>query len=136
MIYAADLDISARPIVVTLEILCGLNVRSVSPSAGLLGLPGYTRGFLKCAIRIVTSIVIVLIAILIPSFDIIMALCGSALVFGICIIFPLAFHLRLFGKEISQRERIMNWLLIVVCSIMALVGTVFVFLPKDLIGAN
>ena len=120
----------------TLEILCGLNVRSVSPSAGFLGLPGYTRGFLKCAIRIVTSIVFVLIAILIPSFDTIMALCGSALVFGICIIFPLSFHLRQFGKEISQRERILNWLLIVVCSIMALVGTVFVFLPKDLIGAN
>lgn len=121
---------------VTLEILCGLNVRTVSPSTGLVGLPGYTRGLLKFAIRIATSVVIVLIAILVPSFDTIMALCGSALVFGICIIFPLSFHLKLFGREISQMERILNWFLIVVCSIMALIGTVFVFLPKNLTGAN
>lgn len=134
--YIANYNNSARPIVLTLEILCGLNARTVSPSTGLVGLPGYTRGLLKCAIRIATCVVIVIIAILVPSFDTIMAFCGSALVFGICIIFPLSFHLKLFGSEISPMERLLNWFLIVVCSAMALIGTVFVLLPKNLTGAN
>ena len=52
--------------------------------------------------------------------------------FSICIILPLAFHLKIFGKDIGAAERVLNWFLIIVCSIMALVGTVWVFLPKEL----
>ena len=101
-----------------------------------MGLPGYARGLLKCAIRIFVSVVIILIAIFIPSFGTIMAFLGSALTFSICIILPLSFYLRIFGEEISGGEKILDWILIVVSSIMALVGTVWVFLPKDLIGAH
>ena len=86
-------------------------------------------------IRIGTLIVIIIIAILFPSFDRIMALMGSALCFTICIILPLAFHLKIFGKKISMKERMLNWILIVICSVMAIVGTVWAFLPKDKIGA-
>lgn len=64
-----------------------------------------------------------------------MALMGSALCFTICIILPLAFYLKLFGNEISMKERVLDWFLIVICSIMAVVGTVWAFLPKDKIGA-
>lgn len=101
-----------------------------------MGLPGYTRGLLKCTIRILTCVVIILIAIFIPSFGTIMAFLGSALTFGICIILPLSFYLRIFGKEISSAERMLDWILIVISTVMALVGTTWVFLPQDLIGAH
>ena len=100
--------------------------------SSFLGLSGYTRGIFKFMIRIFTVAVIILIAILIPSFDTIMALMGSAMAFSICIVLPLAFHLKLFGKELGVKEKILNWFLIVVCTIMAVIGTVWVFLPKQL----
>ena len=75
---------------------------------------------------------IILLAILVPSFDTIMALMGSAMAFSICIVLPLAFHLKLFGEEMGRKEKVLNYLLIVVCSIMAVIGTVWVFLPKQM----
>ena len=132
----ADDLASARPIIVTIETICGLDVRRMSSSSTIAGLPGYARGLLKCVIRIATSTVITLIAILVPSFDTIMALMGSALAFSICIIFPVAFHLKLFGSHISRAERVLDWGLILACSIMAIVGTVWVFLPKEMVGAD
>ena len=96
---------------------------------------GFSRGLLKLGIRILTVIIITIIAILVPSFDRIMALMGSALCFTICIILPLAFYLKLFGHELSLEERVFDWFLIAVCSIMAVVGTVWAFLPKSMIGA-
>ena len=60
-----------------------------------------------------------------------MALMGSAMAFSICIILPLAFHLKLFGKELGTKEKALNWFLIVSSSVMAVVGTVWVFLPKQ-----
>ena len=94
------------------------------------GLPGYARGALKCAVRVFTIFVITLIAILVPSFDTIMGLLGSAMAFSICIILPLAFHLKIYSDTIGTKEKALNWLLIIVCSVMAIIGTVWVFLPK------
>ena len=61
-----------------------------------------------------------------------MALMGSAMAFSICIILPLAFHLKLFGKELGTKEKVLNWFLIVISSVMAVIGTVWVFLPKKM----
>ena len=83
-------------------------------------------------IRVLTLAVIILIAILVPSFDIIQALTGSSMAFSICIVLPLAFHLKMFGKELGMKEKVVNWFLIVVCSIMAVLGTVWVFLPRQM----
>ena len=127
---------SARPIFVTIEVSCGLHARSVSTLPGVLGLPGYSRGLLKCSIRVILIIVITLIAVLVPSFDVIMALMGSAMCFTICVILPLSFYLKIFGSEISRKERVFDWFLIIVCLILAIVGTVWVFLPKSLTGAR
>ena len=102
----------------------------------MLGLPGYARGIFRCAVRVITCIVVVLVAIFVPSFATIMGFAGSALTFSICIVLPLSFYLRIFGKEISVAERILDWVLIGISSVLAIVGTVWVFLPKDLIGAN
>lgn len=52
--------------------------------------------------------------------------------FSICIILPLSFNLKLFHRELKRSEIILNWFLIVLCSIMAVVGTVWVLLPREL----
>ena len=123
---------SARPIYNIIEKIVGLDPQEMPQASGLLGLAGYTRGALKFAIRIFTVAVIIIIAILVPSFDTIMALMGSAMAFSICIVLPLAFHLKMFRHELGMKEKVLNWFLIIVCSIMAIVGTVWVFLPKQM----
>ena len=123
---------SARPIHNIIEKIFGLDPQEMPAASGLLGLAGYTRGSLKFAIRIFTVAVIIVMGILVPSFDTIMALMGSAMAFSICIVLPLAFHLKLFRHELGMQEKVLNWFLIIVCSIMAIVGTVWVFLPKQM----
>lgn len=129
---SANICSSARPIYHVIEKLVGIDPQEMPGSSGLLGLPGYTRGFLKIAIRVFTIAVIIIISILVPAFDTIMALMGSAMAFSICIVLPLAFHLKVFGKEMGLKEKFLNWFLIVICSFMAVIGTVWVFLPKQI----
>ena len=90
---------------------------------------------LRVSIRILTMVLMLVIAIVIPSFDTIMSLMGSVLCFSICIIFPLAFYLKIFNEEISKREKTLDWLLIVVSAVMAVLGTIWVMLPKHLSGS-
>lgn len=136
LIPITKLPLNARPIITTVEALCGLTARDVSGSESLVGLSSFSRGLLKVVIRVCVVIIIVFISILVPSFDSIMAFMGSALCFTVCIVLPLLFHLKIFGKEISLPERILNWVLVVVGSLLAVVGTVFACLPKSMIGAE
>ncbi|KAI8940966.1 hypothetical protein NX059_002217 [Plenodomus lindquistii] len=135
IIPLTKVPLNARPIVSTLEVVFGLDARSLAAASSLNGMSGLNRGLFKVALRIGTLVVFVVIAIVFPSFDRIMTLLGSVACFSICIILPLAFHLKLFGKEISSGEKTMNWVLIVVSTIMAIVSTVFACIPKELIGA-
>jgi vesicular inhibitory amino acid transporter len=134
IIPLTKIPLNARPIVSTLEVLFGLDTRSLAMSSSIDGMSGLSRGVLKITLRIVTIVIFVIIAIVFPSFDRIMTLLGSVACFSICIILPLAFHLKLFGKEISSGEKTMNWVLIVVSTIMAIISTVFACLPKEIIG--
>lgn len=87
-------------------------------------------------VRVFIVAMIVVLAVIFPAFDRIMAFLGSFLCFTICIIFPLAFHLKIFGKEIGRGEYILDWILLIVSSILAAVGTVFAFLPQDMLSAK
>jgi vesicular inhibitory amino acid transporter len=136
IIPLTKLPLNARPIVSTIEAMFGVASHAVAESPTLTGLSAYTRGILKIAIRIFVIIVFVIIAIIFPAFDSIMAFMGSSLCFTICVILPLFFYLKIFGKEVSTRERFLDYFLIAVCSVLAIVGTVFAFLPKSLIGAE
>ena len=84
----------------------------------------------------VVVIIFVIISIIFPAFDSIMAFMGSTLCFTICVILPLLFYLKIFGKEVSWKEKCLDWFLIVVSSILASVGTVWAFLPKSWVGAE
>jgi vesicular inhibitory amino acid transporter len=136
IIPLTKVPLNARPIVSTIETLTGLGPETVSDTPVLTGMSGYTRGILRVLIRVSVILMFVLVAILFPAFDSIMAFMGSTLCFTICVILPLLFYLKIFGKEVSTRERWLAYLLISVSSVLASVGTVFAFLPKSLIGAE
>ncbi|KAL3469265.1 transmembrane amino acid transporter protein-domain-containing protein [Aspergillus californicus] len=132
VIPITKVPLNCRPLVATVEVLCGLDQRSELTTA-------YTdqtiaiRRVLRVFIRVIVVAIIVVMAIIFPSFDRIMALMGSALCFTICIILPLAFHLKIFGREIHPRERLLNWTLLVISSILAVIGTAWAFLPQEMI---
>ncbi len=135
IIPLTKIPLNARPIMSTLEVVFGLDTRSMAASSSLDGMSGLNRGLLKIFLRLTITVVFVIVAILLPSFDRIMALLGSVACFSVCIILPVAFHLKLFGKEISKGEKMLNWILIVVSTIMAVISTAFACVPKELIGA-
>ncbi|KAF4548018.1 Transmembrane amino acid transporter-like protein 9 [Elsinoe fawcettii] len=134
VIPLTKIPLNARPIISTIEVLMGLDVRGDPPSQPSTSTKLATRRFARAAIKVVTTIIFVLLAIVLPSFDTIMSLVGSVACFSICVILPLAFHLKLFGKEIPRVERWVNWVLIVVSTIMAVVSTVFNCLPLERLG--
>lgn len=134
IIPITKVPLNARPIVSTLEISLGLDTRAMADTAALTGLSGFTRGCLKVTVRVLCTVLFVLLAILVPDFDRIMSLIGAVACFTICIILPCAFHLKLFGEELTFWHKAMDWTLIVVCSVMALVSTAFNFVPKKKLG--
>jgi solute carrier family 32 (vesicular inhibitory amino acid transporter) len=85
---------------------------------------------IRATIATLCNLVELGIAILIPNFDSIMALMGSALCFTICVILPVAFRLRIF-MELSLRERILNWTLVVVSTILGILGVIWAVVPAE-----
>ncbi|KAJ5081391.1 hypothetical protein NUU61_009655 [Penicillium alfredii] len=128
MIPITKVPLNARPLLATFEVLCDLAIGHRSTDM--------TRQVSQVIVRIFVVVMIVVLAVVFPAFDRIMAFLGSFLCFTICIIFPLAFYLKIFGKEISRRERILDWFLLVTSTILAAVGTVWAFLPQDMISAS
>ncbi|OJJ48780.1 hypothetical protein ASPZODRAFT_90623 [Penicilliopsis zonata CBS 506.65] len=133
IIPITKVPLNSRPLVATVEVLCGLEPRLEAATNRPEGSRATVQQASKVIVRISVVIFIVLMSVVFPSFDRIMALMGSCLCFTICIILPLAFHLKIFGKEISRGERILNWILIVISSVMAVIGTVWAFLPKNVV---
>ncbi|KAF7592602.1 hypothetical protein BBP40_012689 [Aspergillus hancockii] len=134
IIPITKVPLNCRPLVATVEVLCGLEPHTALVSEHPKDLRDIIRRSSHAIIRIIVVAVIVLMAILCPSFDRIMALMGSALCFTICIILPLAFYLKIFGQEISRKERILDWFLLLVSSVLALIGTGWAFLPENMIS--
>jgi solute carrier family 32 (vesicular inhibitory amino acid transporter) len=119
-----------------LEVIWGLNPLLMTPESSSQERSPLVSGLLKVFARVLVVVVVIFLAIVFPDFDSIMALMGSTLCFTICIILPIAFYLKIFGDEIPVKERILGWVLIVLSSIMAVMGTVFAILPKEKIGAS
>lgn len=134
IIPLTKIPLNARPIISTLELFLGLDTRALATNASLTGLSSLTRGLLKTAVRLLCTVIFVILAILIPQFDTIMSLLGAVACFTICIILPCAFHLKLFGAELSRANKALDWTLIVVSTVLALVSTTFNFLPADVFG--
>lgn len=87
--------------------------------------------FARSALRVAVVIVIVLLSVICPNFDSVMGFAGSALCFTICIILPTLFYVKLFEGRIGRVELVIDWSLIVVATIMAVMGTIWAVVPKD-----
>lgn len=85
----------------------------------------------RSALRLAVVLTIVLLSVLCPNFDSVMGFAGSALCFTICIILPLLFYVKLFEGRLSKVERVIDWILIVVATVMAVMGTIWAVIPKD-----
>ncbi|KAJ6021637.1 Amino acid transporter transmembrane [Penicillium herquei] len=130
IIPLSKVPLNARPLVATFEVLCGVGIGSQSSHRPAI------KAVIRALVRVFTVALTVVLAVIFPEFDRIMAFLGSFLCFTICIIFPLAFYLKIFGKEISPRERILDWFLLITSTILAAVGTVWAFLPAELISGQ
>jgi solute carrier family 32 (vesicular inhibitory amino acid transporter) len=130
VISITKLPLGSRPLVSIIEVLTGL-INPLSRDE-----PSFANKTARIIVRISVVVIFVLLAILFPSFDRIMTLLGSICCFSICIILPVAFHLRLFEKELGTGEKILNWVLAVLSSIMAIVSTVFACLPREVINGE
>ncbi|KAI4095505.1 MAG: hypothetical protein LQ339_007192 [Xanthoria mediterranea] len=136
IIPVTKIPLNTRPIVSSADKLLGLDARHVASSPGLAGMSGYGRGLLRSVIRLTITIVILIIAVFVPSFDTVMSLMGSVLCFSICIILPLAFYLKIFRDEIGWKEKVLDWFMIVVATVLGIVGTVWVCLPARMTGTG
>jgi vesicular inhibitory amino acid transporter len=136
IIPLTKIPLNAQPIITTLELLTGLDPSAPTENESTVATSSFARGLLKVTSRILTIVVFVVTAIFFPAFDSIMAFMGSALCFTVCVILPCVFHLKIFGKKITLVERMFNYFLIGVCSSLAVIGTLFAFLPKKMIGAG
>ena len=132
IIPITKIPLNLRPIVSSADKVFGLDARHIAAPSGMSSI---ARGMLRGGIRIVTTVAILIIAIFVPSFDTVMSLMGSVFCFSICIVLPLAFYLKIFGHEISRREKILDWCMIVASILMGTVGTVWACLPASMTGA-
>lgn len=85
IIPLTKIPLNAQPIITTLEVMAGLRQQAVAENPSLVGRSSTFRGVMKITIRLLTLLVFLVIAILVPQFDTIMAFMGSALCFTICV---------------------------------------------------
>ncbi|KAK7737039.1 hypothetical protein SLS53_006796 [Cytospora paraplurivora] len=85
IIPLTKIPLNARPIISTIEVVFGLHQEAIADSSALVGMSSYLRGILKIVIRVLTIVLFLVIAIIFPAFDSIMAFMGSALCFTICV---------------------------------------------------
>ncbi|KAG9304121.1 hypothetical protein G9A89_001623 [Geosiphon pyriformis] len=84
--------------------------------------------------RFLISTIVLIIAIQFPGFDRVMGVLGSFFSFTISAIFPCCCHLRLYGRELSKKEKLLNWGIIIICTVLATFGTIWAFLPRTDLG--
>lgn len=137
IIPITKIPLNASPIVSTVENLLGLdgspNVVLPDPSGSEKPSLRLRTGACRAVVRVTIVASFVAFAILIPEFHRIMSLLGAVACFGICIILPIAFHLKIFGGELSWVERTVNWFILVVSTILAVVSTACNFLPEEVL---
>ncbi|CAO3640874.1 unnamed protein product [Cunninghamella blakesleeana] len=79
--------------------------------------------------KVILHGIIVFIAIVFPAFDRVMSLLGALFSYSISVIFPLACHLKLFGHSLPTHKYILDWAILSISCIIAILGTIWSFLP-------
>ncbi|GAA99963.1 hypothetical protein E5Q_06666 [Mixia osmundae IAM 14324] len=84
--------------------------------------PPVKRG-VRVLVKVATTAVVTLIAILLPQFEVVMSFLGSFSAFVICVIIPVSSLMRIFKSRLSRLEYAVDVGLLAISTIMALVGT-------------
>jgi vesicular inhibitory amino acid transporter len=75
-------------------------------------------------VKIVLIFLALAVAIFFPSFSFLCSLVGLICTMIVSVIFPAGAHLKLFGSSLSMSEKIIDWILVVGGTIVAVVGTI------------
>ncbi|KAE9445784.1 hypothetical protein C3L33_22315, partial [Rhododendron williamsianum] len=83
-----------------------------------------TKMMVRGGIGSLLLLAILALALSVPYFEFVLSLTGSLVSIGICIIFPCAYHTKVFWSEISKPLLILNVILILVGCLLGLSGTI------------
>lgn len=90
------------------------------------------REVIRLSGRTFISFLVVFVAIVFPEFHQVLCLLGSLFSMIICVIFPCMCYSVLYKGKLSPGEIIVNKTIIIVSSIIAIIGTVWAFIPNIL----
>ena len=124
----------SAPIVSTLEVLTGIDARAAQLKPNRFNQSKALTRLLQIVFRVLICVGIVALAIAIPSFELVSALMGGLFGYLICIIIPLALHLKMFQGQLRRRQILLDWELIIVAALLGISGTVWEFLPQGWIS--
>jgi len=136
IIPLTKIPLNARPLITTADVVCGVHKDYAHPTAASAAhqQPSALVLGMRAMIRVAVVLVLLGISILFPAFETMCAFLGAALTSLISIILPISFYLKLYHKDITKRESAISWFLLVLFSILGLVGTIWTFLPRHLVG--
>lgn len=125
--------LTARPVFSIIESFLGLESNATVIESEITKAPPISRKTLRKAVKIITVLVVVMLAILVPDFKRIMAFLGAALVWNISVSLPTLFYLKLLNFQIPKFERIICYSIIIIGIISSVAGTLVALLPKRMI---
>lgn len=139
IIPLTKIPLNARPIITTVDVLCGVHHHhhhhEHAHGHASRASPLITQS-IRALVRVFVVLLLLSISIVFPAFDSVCAFLGAALCTLISVILPISFHLKLFWDDVPARERVVSGVLLVVFSVLGILGTIWTFLPKHLIGAD
>lgn len=138
IIPITKIPLSSRPVMDTMNKKFYIDLRQMDAKARAYSERALSHRLGRGSIAVATNLLQLAVSIFFPDFDSIMALMGSALCFTICVILPCTFYLKIFwgSDEVKMPEKILCFFLIGICSVLAVLGTVFACLPKEKIGIS
>lgn len=77
----------------------------------------------SCIIKMAMIVLALLVSLFVPSFGFICALVGMVCTMIVSVIFPAASHLQLFGDKLSTTEKYLDWIVISMGIVVAVLGT-------------
>ena len=132
IIPLTKIPLNARPLITTADVIFKVHPDTQDPNE-----PRSEKldNLVRCVVRVFIVVVLLVISIVFPAFDSVCAFLGAALCTLISIVLPIAFYLKLFGPEISLKEKITLWFFMCLFAVLGLIGTIWTFLPKSIVGA-
>jgi len=91
---------------------------------------GSVREIIRLSGRTFISFLVVFVAIVFPEFHQVLCVLGSLFSMIICVIFPCMCYSVLYKGKLSSKETIINNIIIGISSCIAIIGTVWAFIPN------